>query len=99
MIDPVVTAFSASCSAKATAAPRPATRDGSRAARVTAGDGPAAYAAPAEPVTRLRPAAQAVAAAAQRGGTPARLGSTNIDRLFLIGRTFWSRGEVTIEFL
>ena len=35
MTVPVVTAFSASCSRKPTAAPRPLTRAGSRAARVT----------------------------------------------------------------
>src|SRR5690349_8999870 len=50
MTVPLVTAFSASCSAKSTVAPRPETSAGSRAARVTTGAaavGGPAWAAPA----------------------------------------------------
>src|SRR4051812_30074043 len=69
---PLVAAFSASCSANGTVAPRPATSAGSRAARVTAGPAAvvrgAASAVPATPSTMLRPTAEAVATVAQRGG-------------------------------
>src|SRR5688500_3078924 len=68
MTVPFVLAFSASCSRKATLAPRPAVSAGSRAARVTTGDAPAAEAGPAPVTTTPRPTAAAVAAAARRGG-------------------------------
>src|SRR3954453_13226236 len=107
MIEPLVAAFSASCSANGTVAPRPATSAGSRAARVTtgpAGAAGAAWAAPAVPVTRLRPTADAAATVAQRGGAPVRVSSRNIDRLFLEGAEPLERdgrraGAVTISFL
>ena len=66
MTVPLVAAFSASCSAKATLAPRPATRAGSSPARVTAGAGPAgvvpANAVPAPPTMLTTTAAAAVEA-------------------------------------
>jgi hypothetical protein len=71
MMVPLVVAFSASCSAKPTVAPRPATRDGSRAARVTTG--------PAEPASALPPTHDHADAEGRRGrrdgrqdGPPAR---------------------------
>ncbi|GAA3230922.1 hypothetical protein GCM10010532_066170 [Dactylosporangium siamense] len=68
MTVPFVLAFSASCSTKATLAPRPAVSAGSIAARVTTGAVPAAVAGPAPVTTTPRPTAAAVAAAAHRGG-------------------------------
>jgi hypothetical protein len=65
MIVPFVVAFSASCSTKSTLAPRPATSEGSRAARVTTG----AEAAAAEPVPTARVSPKAVAAVAATPGT------------------------------
>src|SRR4051812_3561080 len=52
MIEPFVAAFSASCSAKSTLAPRPATSDGARAARVTTGDAELEAEAGADSATR-----------------------------------------------
>ena len=79
---PVVRAFSASCSTKETAAPRPATSAGSRPARVTAVDDDA-EAGPAPPATMVRPTAEAVTTAAKRGGTLDHLAKADIDGLFL----------------
>src|SRR5882724_12218666 len=65
MTVPFVAALSASCSTKPTVAPRPASREGSSAARVTAGFGAGAFAgavpAKAEP-PRVMLSAIAVAA-------------------------------------
>src|SRR5690242_16183108 len=79
MTVPLVAAPSASCSAKATLAPRPATRSGASAARVAAGTGPRGDTAPRAtpaplPATTLITAAptptDAVDIAAHRRGRP-----------------------------
>src|SRR6185369_3939407 len=68
MTVPFVAAVSASCTAKATVAPRPATSAGFSAARVTIGEGPvAAKAVPAPlPATTLTTAAPTTIAAGHR---------------------------------
>jgi hypothetical protein len=81
MTTPSVVAFSASCSAKSTVAPRPATNAGSSAARVTTGVDPStpANADWAPPSIRLRLATDAVATAAHRDGPMGRLAMTDIE--------------------
>src|SRR6476659_9866986 len=65
MIVPVVGAFSASCSRNGTSAPRPATRAGSSAARVTTGGGALGFTANAgEAVARTPRVRDAAATAA-----------------------------------
>ena len=73
MTVPFVAAFSASCSAKPSSAPRPATSDGSRAARVTTGAGAVAEpglasAGPPDTIPRPAVAARAMMAAAMCRG-------------------------------
>lgn len=66
MTVPFVAAFSASCSAKGTSAPRPATRAGARPARVTVGADdcfPSAPWAAGAPVSAPSPTTAAVSAA------------------------------------
>src|SRR5215469_4879646 len=60
MTMPLVAAFSASCSAKATSAPRPAASEGSIAARVTTGDPPVPASAVPPATTTPVPMAAAV---------------------------------------
>ena len=69
---PFVAAFSASCSRNVTSAPRPATRAGSSAARVTTGAGAAGAAEAAAGTARAAPARIATAAVATRAGCAAR---------------------------
>src|SRR5262249_50729485 len=109
MIVPLVAAFSASCSSKATAAPRPATSDGSMAARVTwapagvAGEPPAS-AGPAPPPTSAPTAATASHRGVRdhRGGRDHRPAAPvlllDIDRLSLLEARL-SDGAVCTELL
>src|SRR6185503_3264188 len=94
MTVPVVAAFSASCSANATVAPRPATSAGSRAARVTTGPrgfvaGAASAGAGTRPVTTVTAAATAARRVARRAGGMLQA----IGGLDSVGRR---RGEATI---
>src|SRR3954467_9962583 len=70
MTTPLVVACSASCSAKPTLAPRPATSAGSSPARVTAVAADAAKAVVPPATMTPRPTAAAVAAADHRDGNP-----------------------------
>src|SRR3954452_23395500 len=96
MTEPVKAAGSASCSAKSTVAPRPATRAGSRPARVTTGAGGAALAGKPAVAGRPSPTTQAVA-------TAGHLAFTDIEELISLGRDRGVRtagrrrwGEVTL---
>src|ERR1700761_4461749 len=106
MTVPVVVAFSASCSAKPTAAPRPAESAGSMAALVTGVMGlrsprPDALAgALANTLNAVVAAMMAAVATAPRDGPPGRLGTIGIDCLIsmeagldFLGGVIWTIGR------